>query len=504
MSLYFRKREEQRAVTSVPWSHGGTSPLMLDSLEGSLSLVPVYAAVREIADAVSSLPLQAFRKTSDGRVQIPLPSMFETPTAYGSRVDWLQQCMTSLLLRGNAYGMKVGATGAGLPSMIEWLNPDKVVWNGNKPYYNGAELDERALLHIPAMLVPGCREGVSPLTACRSTVLTGAETQRFMREWYANKAVPGVIAKNTERTLDAGVAQTVKERLRESMRSGEPFVTGKDWDFDFLKLSADDAGFVTASKMTATQIANIYGVPPERIGGETGSSMTYSTTELDEIRFNTNTLRIWLVRLEQAFSSLLPKPQYVKFNVDARIRVDTKTRYEVHQIARNIGLNNIDELRALEDSEPLPNGAGEDYTPLAAKAAPAPAARSEVREQPTRPVELHSHTHLHQDGATIPVTVERSETVIPAPVVNIQNDVHVPDAPAPVVNNQVDVQVPESPAPVVHNEVNPTPVTVENTVEVQPADVVVAQPKRTATTTAVTRDRKGDITGSTATTEVIE
>ena len=71
-----------------------------------------------------------------------------------------------------------------------------------------------------------------------------------------------------------------------------------------------------------------------------------------------------MVRLEEAISAfMMPRPQYVKFNADALIRVDTKTRHEIYQIDRNIGLRNIDELRALEDEEPLPDGQGQSYPP---------------------------------------------------------------------------------------------------------------------------------------------
>jgi HK97 family phage portal protein len=355
-------------VSSLPWSHGG-DPGASGSMEGNLSLVPVYAATRTIADAVASMPMQAFRKTNDGRAPMALPSLFEQPTNHGSRVDWLGRCMTSLLLRGNAYGLKVGGTV--MPNMIEWLHPDKVSLFEGVWYHNGTPLeDQSSMLHIPALVVPGQRLGLSPISACASTMSTGHETQRFMRDWYRNKAVPGMFAQNTEVTIDSDTARVLQERLRSTMRAGQPFVTGKDWKLDVVKLSADDAGFVASSRLTATQIATIYGLPPEMIGGDTGASMTYSTTEQQQIQFITNTLRPWLVRLEAAFSSLLPRPQYVKFNVDSLIRVDTKTRYEVHRIAREIGLNNVDELRALEDREPLPGGQGADYAPL--KAAPAP------------------------------------------------------------------------------------------------------------------------------------
>lgn len=71
-------------------------------------------------------------------------------------------------------------------------------------------------------------------------------------------------------------------------------------------------------------------------------------------------------------SDLLPKPQYVKFNVDAMIRVDAKTRWEIHRVGREIGATNVDEIRTTEDREPLPDGKGQDYTPLAKVGAATP------------------------------------------------------------------------------------------------------------------------------------
>jgi len=108
------------------------------------------------------------------------------------------------------------------------------------------------------------------------------------------------------------------------------------------------------------------------IGGESGSSLTYSTVEQNALNFAQFTLHPWIQKLEEEFSSWLPEPQFVKFNLDAMIRVDAKTRREIYQIDRNIGLRNIDEIRALEDEAPLPDGQGQDYTPLGKKDTPAP------------------------------------------------------------------------------------------------------------------------------------
>lgn len=379
MSVFFRKAEA-RAITSPPWSHGGESPLG-SSTSASLSVVPVFAACRLISDSIATLPLQAYRKVGDDRQPITLPAVFDKDT----RIEWVQQAIMSLLLHGNAYGWVVQRAGDATPLTVVWLNPERVTIDETGPLpifrYDGREIPANDMKHIPAYSIPGTIKGVSPIGACSLLTDTGSATQKMMRDWFAGRAVPGVMLKNEEKTLTPEQAQTTSERLSAKLRNGQPFVTGKDWSLEVMKMPADDAGFIASAKMNATQVASIYGIPPEMIGGETGSSLTYSTVELNLINFATFTLRPWLAKLEREFSSWIFMPRFVKFNVDAMIRVDTKTRYDVHKIARDIGLNNIDELRRLEDQPPLPDGKGQDYTPLTAKAATPKEVRSAHDEE---------------------------------------------------------------------------------------------------------------------------
>lgn len=370
MSLFFRKAE-QRAVTSIAgWGRGDDA--LGSSMEASLSVVPVFAACRLIADSVATLPLQAFRKSGETRTPIPLPAVFDKET----RIEWVQQALMSLLLHGNAYGLVVARAGDGTPSNVVWLNPERMVIDESGPLpifrRDGKEIPSEQIKHIPAYSLPGSIKGVSPIGACSLLSDTGSATQKMMRDWFKGRAIPGVTLANSEKTLTPTEADAISQRVRGKLRNGEPFVHGKDWAISVMSMPADDAGFVASAKLNATQIATIYGIPPEMIGGETGSSLTYSTVELNTINFATFTLRPWLAKLEQEFSSWIHQPRFVKFNVDAMIRVDTRTRYDVHKIARDIGLVNIDELRKLEDMEPLPDGKGQDYTPLASKSAAPP------------------------------------------------------------------------------------------------------------------------------------
>lgn len=371
MSLFFRGAEQRSFAELEAWARGedGGGVGGARSMEDALRLVPVLAAVSMISTDVSTLPLQSYRRTPDGgRFRIPTPAWLGAPAEGLTRVDWLGQGMTSLLLRGNAYGLKT-SWDAGLPTQVVWLHPDRVQVDESQPtlryYYEGRRVQNINMLHVRGMLLPGSRVGVSPIKAAASMVNSGAEAQAFAREWFRNKARPSALFRNTSKTLDPEIADRIAERLFAKLRTGRPFVTGSDWEMTSLTLSAEDAGFITQSKATATQVAAIYGVQPERIGGETGSSLTYSTEELNAIRYVSQTLRPWMVRLETAFSRDLYAPEeYGLFNPDALMRTDAKTRREIYRTDREIGLRNIDELRELEDERPLPDGKGQDYTPL--------------------------------------------------------------------------------------------------------------------------------------------
>lgn len=343
-------------------------------MEASLSLIPVFSAVRKIADDVSTLPLQGYRKHLTGRRErVELPRVLDDPSEFIGRIDWVNQCMTSLLLRGNAYGLVTALTPSMAPDQITWVHPDEVYVDESTPtpryYWNGHPVDRRMMLHVRGLLLPGSVVGLSPIKAAALMVESGIAAQAFARDWYKNKARPSATFKHTSKTLTPEQSDAISDRLFAKLRAGRPFVTGSDWEYSQLTLSAEDAGFILQSKATATQVAAMYGLAPEEIGGETGNSMTYSTTELNGIKYVGDTLSTRLLRLEESFSRfLMPPKEYALFNLDARLRSDLKTRTEVYKSQREIGFASIDEQRELEDLAPLPDGQGQDYTPLSTKA----------------------------------------------------------------------------------------------------------------------------------------
>lgn len=87
--------------------------------------------------------------------------------------------------------------------------------------------------------------------------------------------------------------------------------------------------------------------------------------EQQTLGFLKYTLSNWIGIFEETWSAMLPEPQVARMNVAGLLRTDTAGRYAVYTQARNTGVMTIDEIRALEDMAPLPDGKGADpFAPL--------------------------------------------------------------------------------------------------------------------------------------------
>lgn len=361
MSL-FRPRAERRTLDGSAFMNFATggSPLLGDSAKAALRLVPLYSATGMIADSLSILPMSAYDETPVGKARLEVqPGLMTAPHVNPAftRVEWLHQFATSFLLRGNAYGLVTKVDQAGNPEKVFWLSPDSVRVDESKAipryFYNDNELDPATVLHIPWYPAPGSMVGLSPIGLFKMQIETGYAAAKYGNDWFRNGSTPSGHLKYGAGQLDTTQSRRVKAQFKEAVEGNEVFVSGNDWEWTAMSVSPDEAQFLDTMKATANHFAAIYRVDPQDIGGESGGSLTYSTLEMNQIKFQTRALQPIFTRLEHHLTRLLPGTQYVKFNPDAIVRTDLKTRLEARQIALRIGVETLDEARAGEDRAPL-------------------------------------------------------------------------------------------------------------------------------------------------------
>lgn len=369
-----RKGEEQRALDQWPWDTGGPGGGPADrtlSVDRALSLVPVFGAARLLADSIASLPPVLYTTGADGvPIRQPTPSLFINPSVHGTLFDWLHRAVVSMALQGDAVGLITERNYYGFPTMVEWLNPEQVAvqdgtLSGPGSYMNplwwwwGRPVNPEELVHIPWFCMPYKVRGLSPIRAFRVTANIGLGAGEFAQSWFNQGGVPPGTFRNSEQKVTKEDADAITSRVTARLRDRRPLVMGRDWEYTPIAISPHEAQFVETMRLTATQIAVIYGVPPEKIGGVTGSSLTYSTVEQNSIDFVTFSLRPWLVRLETALSNLFPRGTFVKFDTNDMLRTDAKTRAEVDAISlgfRPPAWKSIPEVRRNNDLGPIPAG----------------------------------------------------------------------------------------------------------------------------------------------------
>lgn len=359
------QRSEQRSISSVPWDVGGESSGVAGQSR-ALTLIPVFSATSLIAMDVATLPMCGYRMVGGQAQRMPsLPALFGAMVADGTIVAWLHRVMTSLLLRGNAYGLVLGRDGFGFPTRVEWLSPDDVTVLDSAPsgpgsfllplyYWQGRSIPVEDMVHVSWYSLPWKRQGLSPIAAFARTIGVGLSIVDYGASWFEGGGFPPGTFKNTETTVDQTTAEAMGARLDVARRRRRPLVYGKDWDYNPISVPPNEAQFIDASKLSATQIAGIYHVPPEWVGGAASTGLHYTSDEQSQIHYAQHAVRPWVELLESVFRAMLPSAQYVKFDLDALVRTDLKTKHEVYAIDAGIGLRTVDEMRAVEGLPPLP------------------------------------------------------------------------------------------------------------------------------------------------------
>jgi HK97 family phage portal protein len=368
----FKRAEvEQRAISAWPWDIGGPPPYATRtvSVERALSLVPVFAAVRLLADSIASLPLCLYKTGSHGLpVKQPQPSLFAAPSIHGTIVDWLHRAVVCMGLQGDAVGLVTDRDYYGFPTMAEWLDPQQVVVQDTQLvgpgsymnplwYWRGQPLPRGNIIHIPWFTMPYKIRGLSPIAAYAATAQVGLAAQDYAASWYDNGGVPPGTFQNMKQTVSKEDADLITARVTGRLKTRKVLVYGADWQYNPIAIKPNEAQFVETMQLTATQIATIYGIPPEKIGGTTGKSLTYSTVEMNTLDYLTFSLRPWLVRLETALTACFPRGTYAKFDVAEMLRSDAKTKAEIAALSLGTpsqAWKDVDEVRADYDLEPMP------------------------------------------------------------------------------------------------------------------------------------------------------
>jgi phage portal protein BeeE len=137
-------------------------------------------------------------------------------------------------------------------------------------------------------------------------------------------------------------------------------------DVDTLGVENEKAQFLQTRQYQRTVIAGAFGVPPHLVGDL--SRGTFNNVEQQSLDFVINVVLPYARMLEAAMERSLLTPEdrragiIIRFNLDAALRGDFKSRQEGLNIQRQAGVINANDWREHEDMNPISEeDGGEEY-----------------------------------------------------------------------------------------------------------------------------------------------
>jgi HK97 family phage portal protein len=254
-------------------------------------------------------------------------------------------------------------------------------------------LPAERVFHMPGLSFDGL-SGYSPIALAKNSIGLTSAAEQFGAAFFGRGTTPTGILE-TPNTLKPEAQANLRESWN-ALQSGlsnahrvailEQGVTWKA-----LGIPNNHAQFLETRKFQVAEIARLFRVPPHMLADlESGAS--YASVEQMSLDFVAYTLRPWLVRWEQTinydlFGSRERSEMFSEHLVDGLLRGDIVSRYNAYAVGRNWGWLSADDIREMENMNPLPDNQGEMYlVPLnmvSAKNAgqPAPSPGGAARER---------------------------------------------------------------------------------------------------------------------------
>jgi len=336
----------------------------------SLSVATVQACVSLIARSLASVPLVLYRRTADGGREPaedhPLfPILHDLSNPLQTAFDVRQQLFVSVLLYGNGYA-EIEWGEDGYPRALWPLAPDDVTLYQNPDrslLYRVQEgtgvrwLPSWRVHHVRGLATAGLL-GMSPLRAANAVGLAMA-TEEFGARFFSQGARPGYILSHPGQLSDKAFQRLQNSWNDSAASSHKTKIVEEGIKVEKTGVAPDEAQFLETRAFQVAEICRIFNVSPGLVGA--AETQTYASAEQDMIRFRELTLGPWAKNHRAAIQrDMLTDDErqdyFVQYKLSSLQATDLLTRYQAHQVALLTGFATQNEVRALEDMNPVEGG----------------------------------------------------------------------------------------------------------------------------------------------------
>jgi HK97 family phage portal protein len=361
-----------------PAGHTGDSIAATVNQNTAMGVGAFTAGIRLIAEDIASMPLITYERLDKGKRRAP-----EHP-AYAMLHDSPNPEMTSMVFRetgvghlyswGNWYAEKE-LNGNGVPVRLWPLRPDRMrvevsretgrrVYRYQLPDGTGVELPARNVFHVPGWGFDGLI-GYSRVTLMRRALESAMVASEYGLRTLANDARPGVTILHKEQltpTAKKNIADSWDEQHKGLSNAQRTAVLDEGMTLEDTGFSPEDAQFLESKQWSTVEVAQGLRLAPHKLSDFTRA--TFSNIEEANIDHVVGTLGPPVTRIDQQINKdIIGDPRFfTEHLMDALLRGKTLDRFNAYRLASGgASWMNVDEIRAAENLNPLPDGAGEVY-----------------------------------------------------------------------------------------------------------------------------------------------
>ncbi len=357
--------------------------------DAAMKVSAVWACVRLISETIASLPLIVYQRLPDGgrerAVNHPLYSLLhDQPNGWQTAFEFVEMLTGHALLRGDAYARIVPGPRGPVDQLVP-LHPDRVTPEriptgtsspDGRPVYrlryrvwreDGRDevVNKDQIFHLGGLSFDGVR-GLSVIEYGREAMGLALAAEGYGARLFSQDAKPGGVLQHPGK-LSEGAAKRLRADWQ-AMHAGlanahKVAVLEEGMTWHQVGMTSEDAQFLQTREFQVEDVARWFRVPLHMISSTTKATSWGTGIEQLSIGFVVYTLLPWLRRWEKAIARdliIAPHLYFAEFLVDALLRGNVRDRYEAYAVGRNWGWLSANDVRRMENMNPI-GPAGDVY-----------------------------------------------------------------------------------------------------------------------------------------------
>lgn len=381
----FAKRQ---SVPSDPRGTGSPLSLFRPPIAGvrvdehtAMTYGALWACVRVISETMASLPWGVHRVNGEMRERVsghPVHRLIHRrPNPETTPFRFKETLIAHALTWGNGYA-EIERNRMGEPIALWIITPDRVepdrdgrgniIYKVSNERAEDSEIPARDMYHLPGLAFDGLK-GYSVVSQAKESISLGLATEQFGSAFFGNGSHLGGVITHDPDSKGAELSEPGIKNLLASFNrkhTGGPSKAKKVHYLDAglkyqeIGVPPEDAQFLETRRFQTLDMARWFRVPPHKLAEL--DRATHNNIESQNIEFVTDVVVPWATRMEQeADFKLFDEDEvelFTKFNINALLRGDTAARQSFYTAMLDRGVFDIDEVRAREDMNPLPEDRG--------------------------------------------------------------------------------------------------------------------------------------------------